>query len=679
MTTIKDTIAFLIVIFLNFYILTAQATSTEHRVVKGDNVYRLSLRYGVSMESIFQLNPDSRTMIKLGEILLIPKNEDLTTVDNAEGEATFKNYLVSKGETKYGLSKKFNVSIKALEEANPSIVKMLLANQTIRVPSRSDKDSVVTNTETEAITHIVKKGENLWRISQQYNLTLSELKALNKDKLTEFLEIGQELTVRRNLNTHDSYLVAKGDTKYGLAKQFNMSISELEELNPEIVPMLKYGARIKTRLIELKENEVTNIVENDSETEDHLTKENLTSNTDSLQANPKYTLENYTIKAKETLYGLAKKANMSIEEFLELNPSLKTSVTKGSIIKMPIENATTKSAVSSIVNANSDISSISNNKNTIAISIVWDDTKTSENAEIKEQKRDYYIGLQKAVDSMRKRYPNNNLRIEDGLANQVDSKDSSLNPEIPNIVLNPLVQYKETNNSSSDIDVMSLKYNYQGEKKEFRLRGLPTEEDMRREVLTYLNKQSGNVICIYDKNHVQNKNLIENSLTKVAFIPTKKNGTFDSDELNDALQLDVKNFVIIESDKVGAFLSSTNILLKRLSKTNIQLVVLDPKNIPSDGAVAGKRFKILQLLYPQLNNPDISKGSSKTTALGFAFSYDILERLQKSGIESFNSNTTTSVFGFAFNYTLEEGIYKNKAVKLFVFDENSSGIEINKY
>ncbi|NLJ34179.1 MAG: M23 family metallopeptidase [Firmicutes bacterium] len=45
----------------------------------------------------------------------------------------------------------------------------------------------------EVITHLVTKGESLWSIAREYDLTVADLKAANPDLKTEVLQIGQEL------------------------------------------------------------------------------------------------------------------------------------------------------------------------------------------------------------------------------------------------------------------------------------------------------------------------------------------------------------------------------------------------------------------------------------------------------------------------------------------------------
>jgi LysM repeat protein len=584
-------------------------------------VYRLSLRYGVSTEAIFKLNPGSRTLIKAGEKLLIPKKEKSTFITNSNNPE-FKNHLVSKGETKYGLSKQYNISISELEKLNPEITKMLLAGSTIQIPKNN---------------------------------------------------LENENTLYRQTPNTKIHVVNKGDTKYGLSKRFNIPIKKLEQLNPQIVPMLKSGMTIIVH--EKTTSELVNYNNKENSTvKQKIEKEFTTTKTNSLDTITKKPYRDYIIKPKETLYSLAKKANMPINEFLELNPDLKKSVLKGNIIKMPFDIINKENVIAA---QNSNNQSQIKKKNTFIVSVIWDDSKTILNTVELDKKSNYLIGLQKAIDTISVLYPFNKIEFNNKSTKALSPGDSSKAYNY-NINLYPIDSLGEKFNNYKSADMLSLNYKHDDSIKKILIRSLPNKLDMRNEVLSYLKKQNGHVICIYDEDHQINKLDIQNILPNVKFISTKKNGSFNTNDLKKSLQSDLKNFVIIESNIVGVYLNTTNILLKEISNTNIQLVVLNPENIPSESFISSKRFNILELLYPKQFNTELNNGLNDDVALGFAVNYDILQRIFKNGLQEFGTPITT-VFGYSFDYELNEGVFNNKSVKLFVFDKNSEGIEINKY
>ncbi|MEQ3661502.1 MAG: NlpC/P60 family protein [Flavobacterium sp.] len=115
----------------------------NHKVSKGESFYSISKKYKITVEQLEALNPTiSSANLKIGDelnlskdkIVSVPKLE--TTQDNptivvAESTETTssENEIVHKvlpKETKYGISKKYKITIAELERLNPTIVDGLL-------------------------------------------------------------------------------------------------------------------------------------------------------------------------------------------------------------------------------------------------------------------------------------------------------------------------------------------------------------------------------------------------------------------------------------------------------------------------------------------------------------------------------------------------------------------------
>lgn len=81
-------------------------------------------------------------------------------------------------------------------------------------------------------SHVVAKGETLYSISRKYGITVAELCTENKITQSQVLKVGQKLVIpAKALPTTESYIVAKGDTFYGIARRHNMTVDELLSLN----------------------------------------------------------------------------------------------------------------------------------------------------------------------------------------------------------------------------------------------------------------------------------------------------------------------------------------------------------------------------------------------------------------------------------------------------------------
>ncbi|KON86152.1 hypothetical protein AF332_04485 [Sporosarcina globispora] len=86
-------------------------------------------------------------------------------------------------------------------------------------------------------TYKVKRGDTLYKISREHDMTVKELKAVNKLKANTIYP-GQTLEVRTERHTEEPfnkdtavYTVVPGDTLWGIAKRYRMSVNELKTLN----------------------------------------------------------------------------------------------------------------------------------------------------------------------------------------------------------------------------------------------------------------------------------------------------------------------------------------------------------------------------------------------------------------------------------------------------------------
>jgi LysM repeat protein len=108
----------------------------------------------------------------------------------ASHEAT--DYVIAEHDTFGALAKKFNVSIKALEDANPGVdPKKLQLKQTVHIPAgtavaattgpaRATGDSTTTSAASgDTITYTVKAGDVLTKIATANHTTVNAIKALN--------------------------------------------------------------------------------------------------------------------------------------------------------------------------------------------------------------------------------------------------------------------------------------------------------------------------------------------------------------------------------------------------------------------------------------------------------------------------------------------------------------------
>jgi LysM repeat protein len=117
-----------------------------HEVEPGNTLYGLHRIYGVDVEQIMFHNPFLKDGLKVGQEVLIPKEGEPETV-----EVETSKYKVRKGETLYGISRKFNCSVDQLIEMNPELKDGLKKGQIIQVPGKSNESIEEYVTEIEPL------------------------------------------------------------------------------------------------------------------------------------------------------------------------------------------------------------------------------------------------------------------------------------------------------------------------------------------------------------------------------------------------------------------------------------------------------------------------------------------------------------------------------------------------
>src|SRR5690606_12778102 len=173
----------------------------DHKVKKKETLYGIAQLYNVGVDEIKKLNKELYSRgLKKGEILLIPAgSKSVETIDsNTENILTgTQKYIVQAKETKFGIARKFGISIAELEDLNPDLDE-LKVGETLIVPDKT----VIENAEIDDENfqyYEVKPKEGFFRLKTKFGLSEEEIGALNpyaKDGLKE----GMMLKVLKDKN-----------------------------------------------------------------------------------------------------------------------------------------------------------------------------------------------------------------------------------------------------------------------------------------------------------------------------------------------------------------------------------------------------------------------------------------------------------------------------------------------
>ena len=153
----------------------SQEKSITHKVVKGETLAQIAIKYNVTPYDIYKLNPDAQAGLKPNSVLLIPKKAGAATVSPTKPNSQAKIHKVEPKETLFAIEKKYGVSDEALKKANPNLEKVgLQIGQTLVIPSNSVSKTATPSPE-KPVYHEVLAKETKYSIAKQYGMTIEEL------------------------------------------------------------------------------------------------------------------------------------------------------------------------------------------------------------------------------------------------------------------------------------------------------------------------------------------------------------------------------------------------------------------------------------------------------------------------------------------------------------------------
>jgi len=267
----------------------------KYVVQKGDTLYGISRQFGISVEDLMSENQLTTMNLSVGMSLIIPSY------------GTISDYIVQKGDTLYSISQKYNISVSELMLLNNLTTNSLKIGQVLNVP--------VGDTVDDFNYYEVLPGDTLYSIAKKYDTTVDSLITLNQLN-NSTLSVGQVLKVPSTsidaLEDEYYYVVQKGDTLYSIAKKAGISVSDLIEINSLTSSNLFVGQKL------------------------FLTKKDEVGVGSSCYGDNYQEIEyvTYTVKKGDNLYNIAKKYGVSVPSILKLNNLISNNLSIGQVLKI---------------------------------------------------------------------------------------------------------------------------------------------------------------------------------------------------------------------------------------------------------------------------------------------------------------------------------------------------------
>ena len=636
--------AICITTFMSFNSAFSQEKTITHKVEKGETVGQIAQKYQITPFDIYQLNPDAQSGLKPNSILLIQNKSGVKTVKSNSNLKEVTHEVTPK-ETLYGIGKKYSVSDDDLKKANPFLEKEgLQIGQVLVIPSKNRLKSSIVSKPAAPLQE-------------------------------EYLY-------------HD---VLPKETKYSIAKQYGLSIAELEKRNPEIVTNLPIGYRLTIKGNASKAVEQVDV------------KKEVVKQSPVVAANEvKYTT--YEVQPKETLYSLSKTYGISQEDFIVLNPELKNGVEIGMIVKVPAKaaqlNEDKKEYLSLTKKNGLDVRKKMVLLLPFNIPLIESDTVNTNASRLKKDKflnmtLDFYAGALMAIDSAKTLGLPIDIEIYDSQETKNSSNVASIiqknNLNTAHAIIGPFYQ------SNAEVAAQLLSVNNTpiisplskdiGNPYRNIYQTIPTSEAIKSTMFKYMRDHNGNIMAVVDKKKESIIQYLKEYQKDIPLVAFKDNGSVSPESLKSMLHKGKMNYVVMETGNTWMIKTTIAAMISAMPDYQVQLVILEPNETLDTDEIKFSNLIKLKLMYPSVvrdnDTPQgivFEKEFKKINAIypsdfatrGFDVTFDTMMRLvQNSTFEETVNTTATKQIENKFEYYKKtEGGYTNKGVFIMYYDSD---------
>ena len=629
---------------MSFNSAFSQEKTITHKVEKGETVGQIAQKYQVTPFDIYQLNPDAQSGLKPNSILLIQNKSGVKTVKSNSNLKEVTHEVTPK-ETLYGIGKKYSVSDDDLKKANPFLEKEgLQIGQVLVIPSKNRLKSSIVSKPAAPLQE-------------------------------EYLY-------------HD---VLPKETKYSIAKQYGLSIAELEKRNPEIVTNLPIGYRLTIKGNASKAVEQVDV------------KKEVVKQSPVVAANEvKYTT--YEVQPKETLYSLSKTYGISQEDFIVLNPELKNGVEIGMIVKVPAKAAQLNEGKKEYLSLTKKNGLDVRKKMVLLlpfnIPLIESDTVNTNASRLKKDKflnmtLDFYAGALMAIDSAKTLGLPIDIEIYDSQETKNSSNVASIiqknNLNTAHAIIGPFYQ------SNAEVAAQLLSVNNTpiisplskdiGNPYRNIYQTIPTSEAIKSTMFKYMRDHNGNIMAVVDKKKESIIQYLKEYQKDIPLVAFKDNGSVSPESLKSMLQKGKMNYVVMETGNTWMIKTTIAAMISAMPDYQVQLVILEPNETLDTDEIKFSNLIKLKLMYPSVvrdnDTPQgivFEKEFKKINAIypsdfatrGFDVTFDTMMRLvQNSTFEETVNTTATKQIENKFEYYKKtEGGYTNKGVFIMYYDSD---------
>lgn len=225
-----------ILVFAGLLVFSSFFAQKKYTVVKGDTAYGISKKFGISLNDLYKLNPHIKDkVLAIGdEILVKEQGGNKPNKEKVEEEQALGKIYLQPKQTLYGLTRQYRISEAEIRKLNPNLG-MKIGEEVILPQDKINKYADAKSVEKPVVEH--KNEEKITEIKKQSSKTSQET-------------VSTPTSTEDNTNPEDGYItytVQNKDTVFGIVNKFGVGIDDLLELNPELSKGLKAGMVIRIK------------------------------------------------------------------------------------------------------------------------------------------------------------------------------------------------------------------------------------------------------------------------------------------------------------------------------------------------------------------------------------------------------------------------------------------------
>jgi membrane-bound lytic murein transglycosylase D len=213
----------------------------NYTVKEGDYLSVIAESYGVTTAELREWNGIEGDKILIGQKLKIYSNKKVTETKEKTTNKKATYHVVEEGDNLSDIANSYDVTVADLKDWNDLDGDKIMVGQKLVVAepkTTKEKNTKEKTSNKKAKTHKVKEGENLTGIADKYDVSVEDLREWNNLK-KDVIVPGQELIVSKTTKTKETtketskktHKVKKGDTLASISEEYDVSIKDLKKWN----------------------------------------------------------------------------------------------------------------------------------------------------------------------------------------------------------------------------------------------------------------------------------------------------------------------------------------------------------------------------------------------------------------------------------------------------------------